>query len=79
MKITRKGAYNGEMIFQEKKVFKGNLSTSVGNFTTEIKTKLLKTYIEENPLKLNINCEYLISISDIFEGRNLIEINVCEM
>lgn len=71
--IKRFGQINSTMTFKADQTINSNYATPQGMFIVEIKTTKLNIEHKED---ITIDVGYNIKIKDVFEGRNIIKINI---
>lgn len=79
VEIKRIGTHASTIVFEKGKRFQSSILTPVGNMYMEVMTSVVETDIEEEPVSINIDCEYLISIKGIFDGKNVIKVDAFEI
>ncbi|SHH47674.1 Uncharacterized beta-barrel protein YwiB, DUF1934 family [Tepidibacter thalassicus DSM 15285] len=74
--MKRFGKNNSELIFEKGKRFKTRYRTAHGDFSVEILTKSVDVEIKHDLTDIDININYDINISGLFEGKNIINIKI---
>ncbi|SHK59067.1 DUF1934 domain-containing protein [Tepidibacter formicigenes] len=74
--MKRFGKNNSELIFKKGKRFKTKYRTVHGDFSIETLTKSIDVEMSQDLSNIDININYDINISGLFEGKNIISIKV---
>lgn len=72
--MKRFGKTNSELIFEKGKRFKTKYKTSFGDLSMETLTKSVEIKCSDDSKAMDININYDINITGLFEGKNIISI-----
>lgn len=72
--LKRRGAQKTSLIFKKGKRYSSQVMTPGGNIGMEIITDDIISNIKEEPIYINIKCEYSIALKGLFQGKNIINI-----
>lgn len=76
IELTRIGDIASDMVFEKNKRYENVMPTPMGNIPLEILTNNIKIKISQEPLKLDIELEYSLSLKGLLRAKNIMEIKV---
>lgn len=74
--MKRFGNSNSELTFEKGRRSKTKYKTAYGDLSMETVTKSVDINIDENLKSLNVNINYDLNITGLFEGKNIIDIKI---
>ncbi|OPJ54813.1 DUF1934 domain-containing protein [Alkalithermobacter paradoxus] len=74
--MKRFGNNNSQMVFEKGKRFTTKYKTAYGDLKMEIVTQHIEINVQEDLKKIEVNINYDINISGLFEGKNIMNITV---
>ncbi len=76
VELKRIGKHDSTMLFEKDKRFESIMATPMGNIPLEILTNNIVYSKQEEPFKLELEVEYSISLKGLFQGKNVMKIEV---
>ncbi len=76
VELKRIGKHDSEMVFENKRRFESLMTTPMGNIPLEILTNRISFNQQDEPFKLDLEVEYSISLKGLFQGKNVMKIEV---
>ncbi|MGB5822965.1 MAG: DUF1934 domain-containing protein [Proteocatella sp.] len=76
VELKRIGKHDSTMLFEKDKRFESIMATPMGNIPLEILTNKIVYSKQEEPFKVDLEVEYSISLKGLFQGKNVMKIEV---
>lgn len=76
VELKRIGKHDTEMVFEKDRRFESLMTTPMGNIPLEILTNRISFSQQDEPFNLDLEVEYSISLKGLFQGKNVMKIEV---
>lgn len=76
VELKRIGKHDSNMVFEQDKRFESIMGTPMGNIPLEILTNRILYNQQDEPFDIKLEIEYSISLRGLFQGKNVMKIEV---
>ncbi len=76
VELKRIGKHDSNMVFEQDKRFESIMVTPMGNIPLEILTNRILYKENDEPFDIKLEIEYSISLRGLFQGKNIMKIEV---
>lgn len=76
VELKRIGKHDSNMVFEQDKRFESIMVTPMGNIPLEILTNRILYNQQDEPFDIKLEIEYSISLRGLFQGKNVMKIEV---